>query len=474
MRTRLASRSVTTARERPNAEPPTHRRASGESASGESRAARWLPTARRCRGRGRCWAALDATGVPLARCSARRPVRRSSLTDRRLLLLPRTRSDGNAAAARARRRTASRSSTTARASCALERSRARASRCCSVLVAARRPGRTLVARVRPVAPRARPPARGRRSDAEPDARLSPWPSSSRSTPAPPASARSRSTSTVGPARARTASSRSTSRDPGWVEHDAEEIWAATLATLAEVADAVAARRRRPSPRSASPTSARRPSSGTARRARRATARSSGRTAAPPRVATSCARRATSRSSARGPGSCSIPTSPATKLEWLLTRQAASTPTPTSRSAPSTAGSCGGSPAARPAASTRPTRRTRAARCCSTSTRSTGRRSCSTCSVSRASCLPRGAAEQRRVRRRRDPAARPGSRCRSPGSRATSRPRCSARRASTPGMTKNTYGTGSFVLVNLGAEHPPPSTGLLTSVGVDDRRRRRRT
>ena len=34
---------------------------------------------------------------------------------------------------------------------------------------------------------------------------------------------------------------------------------------------------------------------------------------------------------------------------------------------------------------------------------------------------------------------------------------------TPGMTKNTYGTGSFVLVNLGASHPPPSDGLLTTV-----------
>jgi glycerol kinase len=34
----------------------------------------------------------------------------------------------------------------------------------------------------------------------------------------------------------------------------------------------------------------------------------------------------------------------------------------------------------------------------------------------------------------------------------------------PGMTKNTYGTGSFVLVNLGPGHPPPSEGLLTSVG----------
>jgi glycerol kinase len=33
----------------------------------------------------------------------------------------------------------------------------------------------------------------------------------------------------------------------------------------------------------------------------------------------------------------------------------------------------------------------------------------------------------------------------------------------PGMTKNTYGTGSFVLMNLGTDHPPPVEGLLTSV-----------
>jgi glycerol kinase len=36
----------------------------------------------------------------------------------------------------------------------------------------------------------------------------------------------------------------------------------------------------------------------------------------------------------------------------------------------------------------------------------------------------------------------------------------------PGMTKNTYGTGSFVLMNLGPSHPPPTEGLLTSVAWD--------
>ncbi len=34
----------------------------------------------------------------------------------------------------------------------------------------------------------------------------------------------------------------------------------------------------------------------------------------------------------------------------------------------------------------------------------------------------------------------------------------------PGMTKNTYGTGSFVLMNVGTAPPPPVEGLLTTVG----------
>ena len=34
----------------------------------------------------------------------------------------------------------------------------------------------------------------------------------------------------------------------------------------------------------------------------------------------------------------------------------------------------------------------------------------------------------------------------------------------PGMAKNTYGTGSFVLMNVGSEHPAPVEGLLTTIG----------
>jgi glycerol kinase len=40
----------------------------------------------------------------------------------------------------------------------------------------------------------------------------------------------------------------------------------------------------------------------------------------------------------------------------------------------------------------------------------------------------------------------------------------------PGMAKNTYGTGSFVLLNAGEEMPPPAEGLLTTIawGLGDR------
>lgn len=37
----------------------------------------------------------------------------------------------------------------------------------------------------------------------------------------------------------------------------------------------------------------------------------------------------------------------------------------------------------------------------------------------------------------------------------------------PGLAKNTYGTGSFVLLNVGAEPPPPAEGLLTTVAWGD-------
>ena len=105
-------------------------------------------------------------------------------------------------------------------------------------------------------------------------------------------------------------SRSTPR-AGWVEHDANEIWRRTR----EVIGGALAQRRlsRPatSPRSASPTSARRPSSGTARPASRSTTRSSGRTRAPTAlVPRARRRRGASTASATASGCRCRPTSPA--------------------------------------------------------------------------------------------------------------------------------------------------------------------
>ena len=72
---------------------------------------------------------------------------------------------------------------------------------------------------------------------------------------------------------------------GWVEHDAGEIWQRTQDVVVSGAlRAVRARRQLTSPRSASPTSARRPWSGTARPVGRTATPSSGRTPAPPSIA----------------------------------------------------------------------------------------------------------------------------------------------------------------------------------------------
>ena len=96
--------------------------------------------------------------------------------------------------------------------------------------------------------------------------------------------------------------------PGRVEHDAEEIWAATLATLTSVAaDCAAAGDDRCRDRDHEPARDDRrvgPRHGPCR----CTERSSGRTDAPRRRATSCAKRATSRWSATAPASCSTRTS----------------------------------------------------------------------------------------------------------------------------------------------------------------------
>ena len=77
--------------------------------------------------------------------------------------------------------------------------------------------------------------------------------------------------------------------PGWVEHDPEEIWSATVEVCREALAKAKLDAAERSPASASPTSARPRWSGTAPPASRSTTPSSGRTAAPPSAATSCRR-----------------------------------------------------------------------------------------------------------------------------------------------------------------------------------------
>ena len=188
-------------------------------------------------------------------------------------------------------------------------------------------------------------------------------SCSPSTRARPVPARSCSTTTATSSRRRSASSRSTSRAPGWVEHDAEEIWATQAATIAEVlararasADDVAA---------IGITNQRETTvlwdRATGRPVHRAIVWQDRRTA------DLCARfegrRATRPRSRAAPACCSTRTSPAPSSRGCSTaiRRCARAPSAaSSHSARSTAGSSGSSPTAR---STSPTRPTRAARCC---------------------------------------------------------------------------------------------------------------
>ena len=59
--------------------------------------------------------------------------------------------------------------------------------------------------------------------------------------------------------------------------------------------------------------------------------------------------------------------------------------------------------------------------------------------------------------------RPGRRARRRASSATSRRRCSVTRASTTATSKNTYGTGAFLLFTLGTEPVISEHGLITTV-----------
>ena len=192
----------------------------------------------------------------------------------------------------------------------------------------------------------------------------------------------------------------------------------------------------------------------AHRAAACTARSCGRTVAPRRAATRCAPRATSRSCGPAPGSCSTRTSrrPSSsgcsreggverrRRPRVRHRRLVDPVEPHRRRRRRRARDR--AVEREPHAAVRHRRAARGRDELLDAVRRPARRACPRCARAAgasASTAPDAAAGLARAR--------------SAASPATSRPRCSGRPASRPGMTKNTYGTGSFVLVNLGPIAP---------------------
>ena len=181
-----------------------------------------------------------------------------------------------------------------------------------------------------------------------------------------------------------------------------------------------------------------------------------------RASTACARTSACRSRPTSRGRRSSGSSTTSTAR-------ASAPRPANwPSAPWTPGCSGTSPAARTAASTRPTSPTPAATMLmNLETLDWHEPSLDLMGDPAARCCRRSSPRARPTARRR---ARRSAACRWRASSATSRRRCSARPASTRGDAKNTYGTGSFLLVNTG-EEIVHTDKLLTTVGGEARPRR---
>ena len=105
--------------------------------------------------------------------------------------------------------------------------------------------------------------------------------------------------------------------PGWVEHDAAEIWRNTQEVIGERARARRHHAPATSPPSASPISARRRCSGTAAPARRCTTRSCGRTRATADSSRPTRATAARTAFARAPGLPLASYFSGLKLRWLL-------------------------------------------------------------------------------------------------------------------------------------------------------------
>ena len=234
---------------------------------------------------------------------------------------------------------------------------------------------------------------------------------------------------------------------GWVEHDAEEIWATQAATIAEVlARAARLDRRR---RAVGITNQRETTV--------LWERATGRPVAPAivwqdrRTADFCARLKADGHEpeiTRRTGLLLDPYFSGTKLA-LAARQRpgaarAGPSAASSRSARSTAGSPGSSRAAR---STSPTRRTRAARCCSTSRLATGTTTLLDLLRIPRALLPRVVPSS--LARGEAFAVLGGREVPIGGIAGDQQAALFGQACFAPGMAKNTYGTGCFMLMNTG-------------------------
>ena len=145
------------------------------------------------------------------------------------------------------------------------------------------------------------------------------------------------------------------------------------------------------------------------------------------------------------------------------RAPASGPRPaTCSSAPPTAGCSGTSPAASTAACTRRMSRTPAARCSWTSRPSAGTTTSSPRSACRGRCCPRSAARPRSTA-----TVEPSSLLREvpvAGILGDQQAATFGQAAFDAGESKNTYGTGNFLIFNTGTEIVHSKNGLLTTVG----------
>ena len=284
---------------------------------------------------------------------------------------------------------------------------------------------------------------------------------------------SSSTTRAGSPAAPTASSTQHFPQPGWVEHDAAEIWEVTRrGRRARRSPTPGIDGRRAARRSASPTSAR-PSCAwdpaTGEPLHRALVWQDRRTAGALRRA--ARGRATSRWSASAPASCSTPTSPAPRSSGCSSN-------------------VDGLPSARDGARLRHDRLlarsssspaahvtdySNASRTLLFDIRSAapGTPSSASCSACRPARLPEPLPSAARLRRR--PTGASAATVPVAGIAGDQQAALFGQACLEPGMAKNTYGTGSFVLLNTGDRGAArPATGLLTTVawGIGERDRLR--